>query len=148
MLPLPLNVVEIMINVAALNQLVCQCQLIQLSCVDEGDTRWRVNTTQWRQPAARRQLTTIYNHVGSTTHSILTLAVGQQQTPCCLPYVHKLSRLLIIYAIVIILHLRYISDIQCESKKSPLRFSEIFFPNGCEFLINVFYTSIMWSFLH
>jgi len=37
--------------------------------------------------------------------------------------------------------------VQCDSKKSPLRFSEIFFENGWEFLID-FYTPIMRSFLH
>jgi len=33
-------------------------------------------------------------------------------------------------------------DVQCESKKypPPLRFSEIFFPNGWEFLINFLHT--------
>jgi len=38
-------------------------------------------------------------------------------------------------------------SLQCESKKSPLRFSVNFFPNGWEFSIN-FYTSITRSFLH
>ena len=33
------------------------------------------------------------------------------------------------------------------SQKSPLQFSDIFFPNGWEFLIN-FYTPIIRSFLH
>ena len=30
------------------------------------------------------------------------------------------------------------NTVQCESKRSPLWFSEIFFPNGWEFLINFF----------
>ena len=36
----------------------------------------------------------------------------------------------------------FFTGVQCESKKSPLRFSEIFSPNGWEFLLN-FYTHLL-----
>jgi len=52
-----------------------------------------------------------------------------------------------IYHVKMLLFCDICQSVYSVSQKSPLQFSDIFFPNGREFLI-IFYTPIIRSFLH